>query len=325
MSYTLSFDASLKVKSVSECKKLFHHTGRDVDARAGIQRTHANGMIDAGRTKRNLTAVYDATTGKYKRCTDLSQIADALTHRLGDVTGRKVKNPVIMRGIVLQLDSRWYEGKSKEECEKAARTMLNWAGKTFGKANIVCYSRHLDESHEHLHLGVCPVTADGRLSQKDWFGSPRQLRELHDDFRRHMQAAGYDVTMERKTPGKHTKRLSEAEYKRKAEQDRREAEQDRREEALAAREAEFQELTRRSLEAERKRKIEQDRREVLLEARKGALAAREAKCEELTRQALEALKMAHTKLQARYRDTSDIDRAYADLCHASKTDRGLSL
>ena len=71
MSYTLSFDASLKVKSVSECKKLFHHTGRDVDARAGIQRTHANGMIDAGRTKRNLTAVYDATTGKYKRCTDL--------------------------------------------------------------------------------------------------------------------------------------------------------------------------------------------------------------------------------------------------------------
>ena len=67
MSYTLSFDASLKVKSVSECKKLFHHTGRDVDARAGIQRTHANGMIDAGRTKRNLTAVYDATTGKYKK------------------------------------------------------------------------------------------------------------------------------------------------------------------------------------------------------------------------------------------------------------------
>ena len=84
-------------------------------------------------------------------------------------------------------------------------------------------------------------------------------------------------------------------------------------------------MTRRSLEAERKRKIEQDRREVLLEARKGALEAREAKCEELTRQALEALEMAHTKLQARYRDTSDIDRAYADLCHASKTDRGLSL
>lgn len=285
MSYSLSFDVSTKMKSTSETKKLVHHTCRDVDARAGIWHEHANEMIDASRTTQNQTMVYNRAARKHERCTSVEQVADALSARLGDVTGRHVKNPVVMRGVVLQLDPSWYDGKSKQECRRAANDMMAWAIKTFGAENIIYSSRHRDESNEHLHLGICPVTADGRLSQKDWFGTPAKLRALHDDFRKHMIDAGYDIELERKQPGKHSRRLAEAEYKRQAELDRREA---------------------------------------ALEARSEALAEAEANAASLARQALDALKMAEREVRAARRDTQDLDAA-AEALTGYASAMGLSL
>ena len=40
---------------------------------------------------------------------------------------------------------------------------------------------HLDESNPHIHIGVIPVTPDGRLSAKSLF-SPKTLEQLQTDF-----------------------------------------------------------------------------------------------------------------------------------------------
>ena len=98
-------------------------------------------------------------------------------------------------------------------------------------------ARHGDEASPHLHIGFCPVTDDGRLSQKDWFSSPAALRAMHKDFREYMAGRGYDIDMANRKPGKHAKRLGVQEYKDFRELERQRAELEAAEARIRAQEA----------------------------------------------------------------------------------------
>lgn len=231
MSYSMSFDASLKVKA-SNLGGYLMHTARDLDEQP---RNHANPNIDVTRTGQNVTLVYDAASGGYKRCSDRDQIRAALDERLGHVKKPLRSDAVVMRGIVLQMDPQWYKDHADEEGRDGpAMAALSWAEKTFGKKNLVMVSLHKDEGGDHLHVGFTPVTEDGRLSQKDWFKNPTELRKMHEDLRQHMRAEGYDVERENKKGTKHVKRLTEAEYRAHKAQ---EAELEQRARSVATREA----------------------------------------------------------------------------------------
>lgn len=179
----------------------------------------------------------------------------ALDDRLSHVVKSLRKDAVVLRPLILQLDPEWYEAhQSESERFLAANDMTEWAIKTFGSANVLGMSRHKDETNEHLHVLVCPVTDDGRLSQKDWFRSPSALRAMHQDFRQYMADQGYDIAFERKKPGKYARRMSEGEYKdaqelakRQEAQDARERAQEARERALTAREVELHQREQRPL------------------------------------------------------------------------------
>lgn len=212
MGYTLSFDASVKCTK-GDVGGLLRHVARDVDQANGCEVQHSNKNIDQGRTRLNTTLVADGKGG-WMDCTDTRQIADALDARLAHVKKPLRKDAVVLRGLVLQLDPEWYEQHTDTgERIDAEQHMLDWASGTFGAENLIYIALHEDEGNRHLHIGFCPVTADGRLSQKDWFPSPSDLRGKHDSFRQHMRDAGYDVAKERKKPGKHAKRMSVEEYK----------------------------------------------------------------------------------------------------------------
>lgn len=212
MGYTLSFDASVKCTK-GDVGGLLHHIGRDVDQANGCEVRHSNKDIDQARTGLNTTLVADGKGG-WMTCTDTQQIADALDARLAHVKKPLRKDAVVLRGLVLQLDPDWYkEHTDTGERIDAEQHMMDWAADTFGAENLIYVALHEDEGNRHLHLGFCPVTADGRLSQKDWFPGPADLRKKHDEFRQHMRDAGYDVAKERKKPGKHAKRMSVEEYK----------------------------------------------------------------------------------------------------------------
>ena len=53
----------------------------------------------------------------------------------------------------------------------------------YGKENVMYCQCHMDESNPHIHIGIIPVTPDGRLSARDLF-NPKSLEKLQTDFHR---------------------------------------------------------------------------------------------------------------------------------------------
>lgn len=58
---------------------------------------------------------------------------------------------------------------------------LHFFQQRYGKENVMYCHCHMDESNPHIHIGVVPVTADGRLSARDVF-NPKTLEKLQTDF-----------------------------------------------------------------------------------------------------------------------------------------------
>ena len=58
---------------------------------------------------------------------------------------------------------------------------LHFLQNRYGKENVMYCQCHLDESNPHVHIGVVPVTSDGRLCAKELF-SPKTLEQLQTDF-----------------------------------------------------------------------------------------------------------------------------------------------
>ena len=60
---------------------------------------------------------------------------------------------------------------------------LHFFQRRYGKQNVMYCQCHLDESNPHIHIGVVPITPDGRLSAKSLF-CPKTLEQLQTDFHR---------------------------------------------------------------------------------------------------------------------------------------------
>ena len=207
MSYTVSFDASIKIKK-TEIKGILNHIERGaIDKKMN----HKNPNINNQETEKNMNFYFDKNEDDFLECTDIAQIENALMERLKEVKKPLRKDAVIVRPLILQLDPKFYN--DCDEDKDSIATMIEWACETFGKENIVGGSLHLDEAAPHLHLLFTPVTSDGRLSQKDWFKSPTELAQMHNSLRTYMSNAGYDIEMKRKKTKKQVKRLTETEYR----------------------------------------------------------------------------------------------------------------
>lgn len=206
---TLSFDASVKVKT-SNFKGYVNHIARDVDEQNGVIHSHSNRNIHPELTKYNQTMIYDAATDDFVSCTDAQQIEQVLKDRLKAVKKPLRSDAVVVRGLVLQLDKEFYENADEDAKYKSLDDMSDWLMERFGKKNIIAMSLHEDETSPHLHIAFCPVTEDGRLSQKDWFDKPSTLAKMHKEFREHMIDRGYDVDMENKPK---RKRMSDKDYR----------------------------------------------------------------------------------------------------------------
>lgn len=210
MGYTVSFDASIKCKK-SDLKGLLNHIERgSIDKKIN----HKNPNINNQKTENNFNFYFDKNQNDFSECTDLSQIENALSDRLKEVKKPLRKDAVIARPLILQLDPDYYnDNEDEDDNNDSVSAMLEWACNTFGKENIIGGSLHLDEASPHLHLIFTPVTDDGRLSQKDWFKSPKSLADMHNSLRTHMADNGFNIEMKRKKTSKHVKRLTETEYR----------------------------------------------------------------------------------------------------------------
>lgn len=59
---------------------------------------------------------------------------------------------------------------------------LKWLRKRHGAAHVLSATIHLDESTPHLVVYVVPITADKRLSCRDFLGGPQKLKAMQTDF-----------------------------------------------------------------------------------------------------------------------------------------------
>lgn len=228
MSYTMTFDASHKVgRGGGHAQSFFRHIARDVDLAAGFTFTHANKNIVPARTTLNLTKVNDGAGGfRQPRSVDgkppSEELGRYLDSRLAEVQRSLRKDAVVMRGIILQLDPKWFdehnpdwrENGLNKEAQASMEAALDWACGEFEQENIVGFSLHLDEYSPQLQVMLTPVTDDGRLSQKDFFKGPTDFKRQHKELRQQMQAAGYDVEL--RVTERSKEHLSSSEFQAKA-------------------------------------------------------------------------------------------------------------
>jgi len=239
VSWTVTYDASpeAKVKAASShAVNRDRHLGRAPDLAAGFVFGHRNPNIDLARVAMNISFVNDGNGGfrvpvmtKDPKGNDRppsAEFADYRATRLAQVKKPLRKDAVIMRGVMLQLDPKWFDAHCpnwrvdglNDEAQRFMYAQLEWACQEFGQQNIVGGSLDLDETSPHLQLSVIPVTLDGRLSQKDFFQGPKHFMKQRKELCDALEAAGYDP--QRTVTARSTERTSSAEYARTADKTR---------------------------------------------------------------------------------------------------------
>lgn len=109
-----------------------------------------------------------------------------------DYCDEEYKNQCIADG-----SRRFFENATKFFCDR------------YGRENVINATVHMDEHTPHMHIGIVPITPDGRLSAKQLF-TKQSLRELQTDF---AETVGKEFGLERGTEGSKAKHLDEVTYK----------------------------------------------------------------------------------------------------------------
>lgn len=189
---TLSFHAGTEGKmSKKNVKGLLNHNLRKTMDK---YKNHGNELIDPAKTKDNIDWTKDGRP-----------VDELLDERLEkEYTGKKKlrADAVILRDVIIQPSPDVFVGLSEAEKQQKAiqftNDSLKWFSKEFGQENIMAASVHMDETNPHTHVMVMPMTADGRLSQKDFFKGPADLKRQHREYREHMNGLGWDFDLENK-------------------------------------------------------------------------------------------------------------------------------
>lgn len=175
----------------ADIKGIAGHTFRKTEKR---YKSHGNEDIDMARTKYNI----DWTLTNEP----LDKLVEERLEK--EYKGKRAlrKDAVVVREIIVQASPSVYEGLSFEEQRKKALQFTNdslkWFRKEFGSKNVVAASVHMDETNPHTHFVIMPMTKDGRLSQKDFFKGPADLKRQHKEYREHMIELGWDFEVENK-------------------------------------------------------------------------------------------------------------------------------
>lgn len=111
-----------------------------------------------------------------------------------DYMSEEYKNQCIADG-----SRRFFKDAAKFFCDR------------YGAENVINGTVHLDEATPHMHLGVIPITKDGRLSAKSIF-TPSELKSLQTDF---AKLVGAKYELERGIEGSTATHLDEVTFKLK--------------------------------------------------------------------------------------------------------------
>ena len=102
-----------------------------------------------------------------------------------------------------------YDRLIKDSSRAFFESVTEYFKERYGAENVINATVHLDEHTPHMHLGIVPVTTDGRLSAKDIF-TPLELKQLQTDF---AEKVGQTFRLERGKEGRTATHLDELSFK----------------------------------------------------------------------------------------------------------------
>ena len=112
----------------------------------------------------------------------------------GVTTGKAIrKDAVKLASFMVTSDKEFFDRLPEREEKRFFESAYEFFCEKYGEKNIAYAMVHKDEKTPHMHVGFVPITEDGRLSAKDFFGKKQQLVKLQDEFHEHMQEAGFDL------------------------------------------------------------------------------------------------------------------------------------
>ena len=95
---------------------------------------------------------------------------------------RKLRTDAVgLEDIIIGASADFMLQLGTEKREQYFKDSLHFFQNRYGKENVMYCHCHLDESNPHIHIGIIPVTPDGRLSARDVF-NPKSLEKLQTDF-----------------------------------------------------------------------------------------------------------------------------------------------
>lgn len=124
---------------------------------------------------------YDARTPQNTHF-GANSTADAMTRMRELWPEKRRKDAVLAIEYLFTASPEWWKTTPPEQQEVFFRRSLGWLKEKYGSDRVVTATVHRDETSPHLSAFVVPLTADGRLSAKEFVGNRRQLADDQTSF-----------------------------------------------------------------------------------------------------------------------------------------------
>jgi hypothetical protein len=165
--------------------------------------SQTNGDIDQSRAHLNYDLVNQSNIDYNEKIN--KRIEEGVT------TGKAIrKDAVKLASFMVTSDKEFFDRLPEREEKQFFESAYEFFCEKYGEKNIAYATVHKDEKTPHMHVGFVPITEDGRLSAKDFFGKKQQLVELQDGFHEHMRDAGFELERGVSSDRKH---VESAKYK----------------------------------------------------------------------------------------------------------------
>ena len=119
------------------------------------------------------------------------------------------KDAVVVCNFIVTSDNETMNALGADRQREFFQDSVKWFSDRYGVDRVLNATVHMDETTPHLHIGVMPITQDGRLSAKAIF-TKTEMKAIQTEF---AHDVGEKYGLERGVEGSERTHLSEARFK----------------------------------------------------------------------------------------------------------------
>ncbi|OZT10603.1 hypothetical protein CHN50_21170 [Priestia aryabhattai] len=148
--------------------------------------SHTNPDINQGKTELNYDLLNDSKI----------EFSEAIQKEIDErYKGQKAirKDAVRLCEFVVTSDRDFFDKLSPKDEKRFFEESLAFLQERYGKENMLYSIVHKDEKTPHMHVGMVPITNDGKLAAKQFFGKKTELQQLQTKFHEHVKEKGFNL------------------------------------------------------------------------------------------------------------------------------------